>query len=163
MSRDEQPYPLSESLDILMKIRLDNPDEQIWFYKMYKEMKTIDKLRFDPMMSMRILQETIHRYPVRCSYGYHSRSLQDRMIGKLWNLTRAVIEASLYGLCMNTSLQIEPYLVDYIANRVTLTEELVEQSPKQILQFICGHRRAEITELEHARRLSEDECVSNDA
>ena len=127
---------------------------------MYKEMKAIDKLKFEPLMCVRILQEVIHRHP---NYEYHTRSLQDRMIGKLWSLSRAEIEASMRDLCMYSSLPIEPYLVDYIASRVTLTEELVSQSPKQILQFICGHRRAEITELEHARRLSEDECVSNDA
>ena len=157
MSIDEQPFPISESFDVLMKIQRN---EHMWLHKMYKEMKAIDKLKFEPLMCERILQEVIHRHP---NYEYHCRSLRDWVTEKLRSLPRAEIEESMRDLWICSSLSNEQYLTDYIASRVTLTEELVSQPPKQILQFICDQRRAEITELEHARRLSEDECVSNDA
>ena len=153
-SRNERPFPISESFDVLMKIQRN---EHIWLHKMYKEMKTIDKLKFEPMMCVRILQELTQRYPVQTQY--HSNSLQDRMIGKLCELPRIETEEMVRGLGIHSILPIEQDLVNYIANRVTLTEELVSQSPKQILQFICDHRKAKIAELEQARVLSEDECV----
>ena len=159
MNRGEQTFPFSESYNVLMKARTIH--SYVWIHKIYKEMKALDKLRSEPMMTMRVLNELLRRYPINGS-ELHSQSLQDRMIGKLCMLQRDVIETAIYGLSMmGTYMEIEQYLVDYIAHRVKLTEELVSQSPEQILQFICDHRRAKLTELELARITSEDESTSD--
>jgi len=153
MNRGEQTFPFSESFNVLMKARLQWQYKDVCIHKIYKEMKALDKLRFDPMMTMRVLNEILHRYPINGS-ELHSGSLQDRMIGKLCMLQRDVIETAVQGLGMlGSSMEIEQYLIDYIAYRVKLNEELASQSPEQILQFICDHRRAEIAEHEQARMI----------
>ena len=147
MNRGEQQFPFTESYDVLMKAR--NGLSDVWLHKIYKEMKALYKIRSDPIVATEVLNELLRRYPINKS-ELHSHSLQDRMIAKLCKLRRVEIEAYALRLGFESiCMEIEQGMVNYIARKVTLTEELVSQTPKQILEFICDHRRAEIAECEH--------------
>ena len=141
--------PKSEPYELLMKMRELNPDVSI--RKLYKELKTIDMLRHDCIESLLVLDEFIKRYPPAEPVSTfragntvaNTNILLYKLLQKLKQLSSDDFK-SLYGLKMIPEYRPdEVVILEYMADRIS--DELIEQTPQQILEFVRTVRQNELS------------------
>ena len=131
--------PKSEPYELLMKMRELNPDVSI--RKLYKELKTIDMLWHDCIESLLVLDEFIKRYPP--AEPVNTNILLYKLLQKLKQLSPDDFK-SLYGLKMIPEYRPdEVVILEYMADRIS--DELIEQTPQQILEFVRTVRQNELS------------------
>ena len=135
---------LSEPYELLMKMHELNPDVSI--RKLYKELKTIDMLRHNYIESLLVLDKFIKKYPTAEPVSTfragntvaNSNILLYKLLQKLKQLSPDDFK-SLYGLKLIPEYRPdEVVILEYIADRIS--DEIVEQTPQQILEFVRNTR-----------------------